>query len=72
MIASLVHDAMYQLIRVGKMGEHHREDADTILRELCLKAGMPVWRANYVFWAVRLFGGKHIQIGKPQDEIYEV
>jgi hypothetical protein len=72
MVASLVHDALYQLIRLEYVSKDKRKLADLILNELCLKYGMSKFRASYVYWAVRTFGGKHIQIGKPQDTIVEI
>ena len=51
MHGSLVHDALYQLIRIGKILPKYRKNADIVLKHLCLNAGMPAWRANYVYWA---------------------
>ena len=53
---SLVHDALYQLIREKKIDEHQRKRADEILREICLEDGMSKIRAWWVFWGVYLFG----------------
>lgn len=72
MIASLVHDALYQLIRLQYIDVAYRAAADKILKDLCLLYGMPGWRASYVYRAVRIFGGKHCNIGKEQDKIYEI
>ena len=72
MVGSLVHDALYQLIRIGELNKKYRKNADIVLKHLCLEAGMPMWRANYVYWGVRLFGGKHLNLGVPQDIIHEV
>jgi hypothetical protein len=58
MAASAVHDALYQLMRVGKLPLMYRRDADKTLHKMCISAGMPRWRAEYVYWAVRLFGGR--------------
>lgn len=40
--ASLVHDVLYQMIRLGQLPPEWREKADEIMRLLCLGAGM--WR----------------------------
>lgn len=71
MIPSLVHDALYQLIRVKKIDIKHRKDADNVLKALCIECGMSKVRALYVYAMVRMFGGKHIKLGVPQDTIYE-
>lgn len=56
MRGSLVHDALYQLIREKKINENQRRRADEILREICLEDGMSKIRAWWVFWGVNLFG----------------
>lgn len=56
MRGSLVHDALYQLMREGKLGRKHRKRADQLLREICLEDGMNKFRAWYVYQAVRIFG----------------
>ena len=56
----LVHDALYQLMRLGKLDyEVHRKTADQILRDICIEDGMWKFRAAYVYRAVRIFGKKH-------------
>ena len=60
MIPSLVHDALYQLIKLGKLNIKYRKAADKVLKHLCLECGMPKWRAEYVYWFVRIGGGKAI------------
>lgn len=57
MRGSLVHDALYQLIREGHLPQAARAQADETLREICLEDGMPRVRADYVYAAVRAFGG---------------
>ena len=54
MRASLVHDALYQMIREGS--PIVRKEADKELYRLCREGGMWWFRAQYVYWAVRLFG----------------
>jgi hypothetical protein len=59
MRGALVHDCLYQLMRLGYYrGESCRKAADKMLYKICIEDGMPRWRANYVYWAVRLFAGK--------------
>jgi hypothetical protein len=56
MRGSLVHDALYQLMREGYL-DHlvYRAQADRILRELCREDGMLAIRAWWVYHGVRLF-----------------
>lgn len=54
---SLVHDALYQLIRDQKINESHRLDADHILYDTCRADGMNMVRAYMVKKAVNWFGG---------------
>lgn len=56
MRGSLVHDALYQLIRAGKLDSSHREQADKELRRICLEDGMYRIRAWWVYQAVRNHG----------------
>lgn len=56
MRGSLVHDALYQLMREGHLDRAlHRETADRILHALCLEDGMNPLRAWWVYQGVRLF-----------------
>ena len=57
MRGSLVHDALYQLMREGLLDHTiHREAADRILQSLCREDGMTALRAWWVYQGVRLFG----------------
>jgi hypothetical protein len=59
---SLVHDALYQLMRLGvvpKAGGRLR--ADQLLREVVREDGMWPVRAWWVYHAVRLFGGQYMR-----------
>ena len=56
MRGSLVHDALYQLMRLSALDyKVHRKRADEILKEICLEDGMSSFRAWYVYQAVHLF-----------------
>ena len=58
MRGSLVHDALYQLMREGPLErKEHRKNADKLLRKICRKDGMSWVRAAAVYQAVRAFGG---------------
>ncbi len=56
MQGSLVHDALYQLMREGVIAQHQRKRADEILREICIADKMSKLRAWYVYKAVRIGG----------------
>ncbi len=55
--ASLVHDALYQLMRLEKLKSRtHRKTADKIFRNICKKDGVPSITANVYYKALRRFG----------------
>lgn len=54
---SIVHDALYQLMRLGLISQDCRIEADILLRQMCMKKGMSWIRASWVYHAVRLCGG---------------
>ncbi len=72
MRASLVHDALYQLIRMGKLGVSDRVAADQALYTLCLVDGMWRWRAWLWYRAVRKVAGWAAEPGTQKDEIFIV
>ncbi len=57
MRAALVHDALYQLLRTGRLPPGRRADADRLFHRLCREDGMnPV--LGWIAWsALRWFGG---------------
>lgn len=56
MRGSLVHDALYQLMRDEYIPLEKREIADWLLREICLQDGMSKICADWVYIAVNFFG----------------
>jgi hypothetical protein len=57
MRGSLVHDALYQLMREGLLDHTvYREAADRALRDICREDGMCRIRAWWVYQGVRIFG----------------
>jgi hypothetical protein len=57
MRGSLVHDALYTLMRDGLLNHDvYRNRADELLREICREDGMSYLRAYFVFKAVQWFG----------------
>lgn len=56
MQGSLIHDALYQLMREGVLPQSERKRADEILKKVCIRDGMSGFRAWYVYMAVRVSG----------------
>ena len=56
MRGSLVHDALYQLLRYQLIDEEWRDEADEELRRICCEDGMPKIWARWVYIAVRKWG----------------
>ena len=66
MRGALVHDALYQSMRAGKLDANkYRKVADATMRKLCREDGMGWFRAWYTYHAVRLFGDKS---AKPEGD----
>jgi hypothetical protein len=58
MRASLVHDALYQLMREGHLSDTtYRIEADRLLQKHCKEDGMSSFRAWWVYQGVRFGGG---------------
>ena len=53
---ALVHDALYQLIRLGVLPPGSRKEADKLFRRLLKEDGMTFFRRWYFYRAVRWFG----------------
>lgn len=71
MRGSLVHDALYQLMR-GKYLDYrvYRQPADGILKQLCIEDGMSGFRASYVYRSVQAFGEKNARpVADPPDKV---
>ena len=60
MRGSLVHDALYQLIRLGKLPKEVKQIADELLHSMCLEDGMSKLRAAWVLLGVRVGGSTSI------------
>ena len=59
MRASLVHDALYQLMRHGLLDRRiWRKPADAEMRRIVVETKMNPWRRLYSYWAVRRFAAK--------------
>ena len=59
MRASLVHDALYQLMRLRKLDrDRWRKTADRIFRDMCKEDGVSSFRAKVYYKGLREFGKK--------------
>jgi len=61
---SLVHDVLYEMIRLGLIPSYVRELADEELRDICKADGMWAWRADRWYAMVERFGGAHAAISR--------
>lgn len=61
MRASLVHDALYQLMRMGLLPMTWRKQADLELRRIAREDGMSLIRSHYWYLAVRMFTAKTLK-----------
>lgn len=71
MRGSLVHDALYQLIRLKILPESYRIEADRLLRKICMQDGMSRIRAWYVYVVVRVFGKFFSRPGTEEEEVFK-
>ncbi len=71
MLPSLVHDALYQMIRAGLIAEDRAGDADYELDRLSRDRGMSAFRRLIWFNGLSLFGFNAAKLRKvePQDVI---
>lgn len=61
MTGSLIHDALYQLMKEGLLRTFFRKTADKTFRSWCRHDGMGRFRSNIWYWAVRIFGGSYAE-----------
>ena len=55
--ASLIHDALYQLMRREHLkARTHRKTADKVFRDICKEDGVSSFRANIYYTALRKYG----------------
>ena len=69
MRGSLVHDVLYQMIRLSLLPVGLKEVADDILYDLCIEDGMWKVRALWVKRAVKRFGASACIPGSDAKEI---
>lgn len=54
--ASLFHDALYQLIRIGRISPAEKAVADKLMMRHCIEDGMPRLMAKAVHLALKRYG----------------
>lgn len=69
MRGSLIHDALYQLMRGKYLDISERDKADRLLQTLCREDGMTPFRAWYVYKGVSLFGKSNAKPRKDTEDI---
>ncbi|WP_108650461.1 DUF1353 domain-containing protein [Dongshaea marina] len=70
MRGSLVHDALYQLMREQLLPPNCKEDADRLLQQQCLEDGMSRLRAWWVYRAVHYFGKSSTDPANKRPTLY--
>lgn len=56
---ALAHDALYMLMRECGLSLRWRRAADELLRDICIRDGMPEWQARMVYVTVRAYGQQY-------------
>ena len=55
---SMIHDLLYSLMRSGHLPTTFKDQADVLLRRMCIEDGMNPIRAWWVYAAVKTFAGR--------------
>jgi len=71
MKGSLVHDALYQLMRLGLLDRSYRKSADLELKRVCIQSGMNRFWAGLIYWGCRVFCGP-ASWPKPDTLVYVI
>jgi len=71
MRASLIHDALYQLMRHRKLtAKEHKEKADKLFKKICIQDGVPKETAHVYYLGLKI-GGKPSTDPKNKKRIFE-
>lgn len=68
MRGSLVHDALYQMMRSEQISFAHRDPADRLLQRICREDGMSRIRAWIVYQGVKWFAAKAARPGTQKPD----
>ena len=73
MKSSLVHDALYQMMREGLLSRDYRNYVDELLRDISIEEGMWKWRANLWYRVVQKYAFKSsISRKNPRNKVIEI
>lgn len=71
--ASLFHDALYQLMRLGLLDRKHRDVADRLFQKICLEDGMSKNWADLMYKGLKAFGEGSTKPQKhPKGDVIEI
>ena len=69
--ASLVHDALSQLMREGLLDKSYKEYADGLYKDMCIAGGMGKWQAGLRYKGLRASGNWGITKRKnPRGKVF--
>lgn len=72
MRGSLVHDGLYQLIRLDLLPKFFKSHADYELYTICIEDGMFPFRAKYVYMTVQNFADFALKPNPKENQIYTI
>jgi len=72
MRGSLIHDALYQLMRDGYINRKYRDYSDKLLKQICIEDGMNKFRSWYIYTSLKWFGNKNAEPNKKYKKIYRI
>lgn len=67
-VAGLVHDVLYQSIRLNLLPKSEKKLVDKIFKRMLIENGMSKFRATYFYWAVKWFGKNSTKKKKGGEE----
>jgi hypothetical protein len=66
-VASLEHDALYQLMQNGLLSTDYKDYIDRVYGEMCVKGGMGKRQANLRVWALQNFAKVKVVTAEEQE-----
>ena len=70
MRGSMIHDALYQLVREGHLEPFNKDAIDRLLQAICIEDGMSRLRAWWVYHGVRLFADFAVRPSSQKPTLY--